>query len=178
MTQTLTWAMSNEQQSSQAAIAVLGQKMWRMDQMPLNSPSHPTQVHTLFSLSTFAWERSWQRTASHTKENRWYRGKRDHKHRDRIRKQRERAEVATAAAAQQMTTQTRGQWGRCVVASMEDGGGDEMLDAIGQAYLALAIVPAWPLVTQTNKTAWTYHRGAVPDFGLDTAVFLKLDQVI
>lgn len=45
-------------------------------------------------------------------------------------------------------------------------------------YLVLAIVPPWPLVTQTNKTARTYHRGAVSDLGLYTAVFLKLDQII
>lgn len=48
----------------------------------------------------------------------------------------------------------------------------------GVTYLVLAIVPPWPLVTQTNKTARTYHRGAVSDFGLYTAVFLKLDQII
>lgn len=47
-----------------------------------------------------------------------------------------------------------------------------------QTYLALAIVPPWPLVTQTNKTARTYHRGAVSDLGLDAAIFLELDQVI
>lgn len=45
-------------------------------------------------------------------------------------------------------------------------------------YLVLAIVPPWPLVTQTNKTARTYHRGAVSDLGLYTAIFLKLDQII
>lgn len=45
-------------------------------------------------------------------------------------------------------------------------------------YLTLAIVPPWRLVTQTNKTARTYHRGAVSDLGLDTAVFFKLDQVV
>lgn len=45
-------------------------------------------------------------------------------------------------------------------------------------YLVLAIVPPRPLVTQTNKTARTYHRGAVSDLGLYTAVFLKLDQII
>lgn len=45
-------------------------------------------------------------------------------------------------------------------------------------YLVLAIVSPWPLVTQTNKTARTYHRGAVPDLGLYTAVFLELDQII
>lgn len=45
-------------------------------------------------------------------------------------------------------------------------------------YLVLAIVPPRPLVTQTNKTARTYHRGAVSDLGLYTAIFLKLDQVI
>lgn len=45
-------------------------------------------------------------------------------------------------------------------------------------YLVLAIVPPWPLVTQTNKTARTYHRGAVSDLGLYTAVFLELDQII
>lgn len=50
--------------------------------------------------------------------------------------------------------------------------------SIGTTYLALAIVPPWPLVTQTNKTARTYHRGAVSDLGLDAAVFLKLDQVV
>lgn len=50
--------------------------------------------------------------------------------------------------------------------------------SIGTTYLALAIVPPRPLVTQTNKTARTYHRGAVPDLGLDTAVFLELDQVV
>lgn len=50
--------------------------------------------------------------------------------------------------------------------------------SIGTTYLALAIVPPRPLVTQTNKTARTYHRGAVSDLGLDTAVFLKLDQVV
>lgn len=48
----------------------------------------------------------------------------------------------------------------------------------GATYLALAIVPPRPLVTQTNKTARTYHRGAVSDLGLDAAIFLKLDQVI
>lgn len=50
--------------------------------------------------------------------------------------------------------------------------------SIWTTYLAFAIVPPRPLVTQTNKTARTYHRGAVSDLGLDTAVFLKLDQVI
>lgn len=50
--------------------------------------------------------------------------------------------------------------------------------SIGTTYLALAIVPPRPLVTQTNKTARTYHRGAVSDLGLDTAVFLELDQVV
>lgn len=50
--------------------------------------------------------------------------------------------------------------------------------SIGKTYLALAIVPPRPLVTQTNKTARTYHRGAVSDLGLDTAIFLKLDQVV
>lgn len=50
--------------------------------------------------------------------------------------------------------------------------------SIGTTYLALAIVPPRPLVTQTNKTARTYHRGAVSDLGLNTAVFLKLDQVV
>lgn len=45
-------------------------------------------------------------------------------------------------------------------------------------YLVLAIVPPRPLVTQTNKTARTYHRGAVSDLGLYTAIFLKLDQII
>jgi len=50
--------------------------------------------------------------------------------------------------------------------------------SIGTTYLALAIVPPRPLVTQTNKTARTYHGGAVPDLGLDTAVFLELDQVV
>lgn len=49
---------------------------------------------------------------------------------------------------------------------------------IRTTYLAFAIVPPRPLVTQTNKTARTYHRGAVSDLGLDTAVFLELDQVI
>lgn len=48
----------------------------------------------------------------------------------------------------------------------------------GVTYLVLAIVPPWPLVTQTNKTARTYHRGAVSDLGLYTAVFLELDQII
>lgn len=47
-----------------------------------------------------------------------------------------------------------------------------------KTYLTLAIVPPRPLVTQTNKTARTYHRGAVSDCGLDTAVFFKLDQVV
>lgn len=46
------------------------------------------------------------------------------------------------------------------------------------SYLALAIVPPGPLVTQTNKTARTYHRGAVSDLGLDTAVFFKLYEVV
>lgn len=46
------------------------------------------------------------------------------------------------------------------------------------SYLALAIVPPRPLVTQTNKTARTYHRGAVSDLGLDTAVFFKLYEVV
>lgn len=50
--------------------------------------------------------------------------------------------------------------------------------SIGTTYLALAIVSPRPLVTQTNKTARTYHRGAVSDLGLDTAIFLKLDQII
>lgn len=50
--------------------------------------------------------------------------------------------------------------------------------SIGTTYLALAIVPPRPLVTQTNKTARTYHRGAVSDLGLDTAIFFKLDQVV
>lgn len=45
-------------------------------------------------------------------------------------------------------------------------------------YLVLAIVPPRPLVTQTNKTARTYHRGPVSDLGLYTAVFLELDQII
>lgn len=45
-------------------------------------------------------------------------------------------------------------------------------------YLALAIVAPRALVTQTNKTARTYHGGAVSDLGLDAAVFLKLDQVV
>lgn len=45
-------------------------------------------------------------------------------------------------------------------------------------YLTLAIVPPRPLVTQTNKTARTYHRGAVSDLGLDAAVFLELNQVV
>lgn len=45
-------------------------------------------------------------------------------------------------------------------------------------YLVLAIVPPRPLVTQTNKTARTYHRGAVSNLGLYTAIFLKLDQII
>lgn len=50
--------------------------------------------------------------------------------------------------------------------------------SIGTTYLALAIVPPRPLVTQTNKTARTYHRGAVSDLGLDTAVFFKLYEVV
>lgn len=50
--------------------------------------------------------------------------------------------------------------------------------SIRTTYLAFAIVPPRPLVTQTNKTARTYHRGAVSDLGLNTAIFLKLDQVI
>lgn len=50
--------------------------------------------------------------------------------------------------------------------------------SIWTTYLALAIVPPWPLVTQTNKTARTYHRGAVSDLGLDTAVHLELDEVV
>lgn len=45
-------------------------------------------------------------------------------------------------------------------------------------YLVLAIVPPRPLVTQTNKTARTYHGGAVSDLGLYAAVFLELDQII
>lgn len=45
-------------------------------------------------------------------------------------------------------------------------------------YLVLAIVPPRPLVTQTNKTARTYHRGAVSDFGLDAAVFLELNHIV
>lgn len=53
-----------------------------------------------------------------------------------------------------------------------------MLGLSRMTYLALAIVPPLPLVTQTNKTARTYHRGAVSDLGLDAAVFLKLDHVI
>lgn len=47
-----------------------------------------------------------------------------------------------------------------------------------KTYLALAIVPPRPLVTQTNKTARTYHGGAVSDLGLDTTVFFELDQVV
>lgn len=48
----------------------------------------------------------------------------------------------------------------------------------GATYLALVIVPPLPLVTQTNKTARTYHRGAVSDLGLDAAVFFELDQIV
>lgn len=61
---------------------------------------------------------------------------------------------------------------------MEDGGGGEMRGAIRTTYLALAIVPPLPLVTQTNKTARTYHRGAMSNLGLDAAIALKLDQVV
>lgn len=46
------------------------------------------------------------------------------------------------------------------------------------SYLALAIVPPGPLVTQTNKTARTYHGSAVSDLGLDTAIFFKLYEVV
>lgn len=56
---------------------------------------------------------------------------------------------------------------------MHGGGG-----TFRHSYLALAIVPPGPLVTQTNKTARTYHRGAVSDLGLDTAVFFKLYEIV
>lgn len=46
-------------------------------------------------------------------------------------------------------------------------------------YLALAIaIPPGALVTETNYTGRTYHRGAMPHFSLDPAVFLKLNHII
>lgn len=46
-------------------------------------------------------------------------------------------------------------------------------------YLPFAIVPPGTLVvTETNYTARTYHRGAVPDLGLDPAVLLELNHVV
>lgn len=56
------------------------------------------------------------------------------------------------------------EWGR---------GGDR------RTYLAQVIVPPGALLgTETNYTGWTYHRRPVAHFGLNTAVFLELNQIV
>lgn len=48
-----------------------------------------------------------------------------------------------------------------------------------RTYLAQVIVPPGALLgTETNYTGWTYHRRPVPHFGLNTAVFLELNQIV
>lgn len=48
-----------------------------------------------------------------------------------------------------------------------------------RTYLAQVIVPPGALLgTETNYTGWTYHRRPVAHFGLNTAVFLELNQIV